>query len=223
MLRPFIGLAFAATDSPLALLILFLFFPAEPPSQQPAPLPRRYAQGPLRSPEFRGKIADHAFADAETQTRVMIDYKFKTQASTDGTLAKLTSVEIYSIFLPEASWWRPSADPRLLDHEQGHFDIAEISARRLQLTFSKSIATSRIVGSGPNVRHAEKDLAQKINKVFQKANDQAVFENEEYDRRTAHGLQIAKQAEWRRVQQATLSRLEKQLRASVKAKRAATR
>lgn len=174
--------------------------------------PRRYEEGPLRRDEFRGSVDAKSPADAATLTRVMIQYTFNARSIDGRVESQITSIKVFSVFLPSASWWRPDAGDELLDHEQGHFDVAEIAARKLQLAVRRRLAAnSTIIGVGTDRTSADKNLAEKIRKLMQASNAQAVQENKEYDRATRHGNRLRAQRDWRRVQQATLLRLEKML------------
>jgi hypothetical protein len=51
-------------------------------------------------------------------------YKFKFSANQ-------MKVRIYAVFMRKRSWMRVK-EPRILEHEQGHFDIAEVYALKLQ-------------------------------------------------------------------------------------------
>jgi hypothetical protein len=95
----------------------------------------------------------------------------------------------------------------LLDHEQGHADIAQIHCLRARLAFRKSLAK----GQGPSatasslneaVASLERALRRDI-AAFEKAAQDA---DAEYDRVTANGVG-ANQAEWRRVHAETLKEL----------------
>ena len=84
---------------------------------------------------------------AYTMTRVLFKYSFHVRGRAGQHEARLTAIKVYSVFLPEASWWAAKEDEWLLDHEQGHLDIAEIAARRLQLTFNRRFKAKRWISA----------------------------------------------------------------------------
>lgn len=173
--------------------------------------PRPYALGPLKRSEFVGKVKEDESAQAETKTRVVVRYTFDTQPRQGRFTSRLTTAHVEAVFLPTQSWWRGAEDDRLLDHEQGHFDISEIAARTLQLAFNSLLADRSFSATGHSAKQAERVLTAKIRRLMQQTNEHAIRQHKEYDRLTQHGLRWSTQAEWRRVQQATLLRLKKQL------------
>lgn len=195
----------------VVLLVLFLLMLSSAMAANPKL--RRYNQGPLRHSEFRTDAPQAQSHKAKTMTRVMFTYKFSGQQTSEERYEMtLQSLDAFSVFLPNESWWHHRARPSLLDHEQGHFDIAEIAARRLQLAFKKAIAGDKpIRGVGTTAKAAKAALEKKLQFVFDAANEQAVEENLQYDLRTQHGIRHGNQAEMRRIQKLTLARLGEKL------------
>ena len=92
-------------------------------------------------------------------------------------------------FLPDKSWVKFEAlyqrNPRVLAHEQSHFDLAEVHVRRIRRAVL-SLAQPCDMG------HEARDrIAQKI--VQADRDDQ-----KRYDQETAFGVDSGKQAEWTR-------------------------
>ena len=71
-----------------------------------------------------------------------------------------------------------------LKHEQIHFDIAELYARKLRASLSNTDFTQ------------VKNMESLINKLYHKTQKEFVAEQEKYDNDTEHGLNSAKQALW---------------------------
>ena len=181
--------------------------------EKSAPKPRRYDDGPLRVEEFRGDPVAHPFATAGTYTRVLIQYSFQSEWNAGRAECRLTSAEVYAVFLPQTSWWLGPPQASLLDHEQGHFDLAEIAARKLQWLLNEKLSSDkRFFAQGATRTAAERALADKVRQLMRQVNDEAVQQNREYDQATRHGSRRSVQAEWRRVQLATLDQLQKKLR-----------
>ncbi|MCH5719836.1 DUF922 domain-containing protein [Niabella hibiscisoli] len=83
-----------------------------------------------------------------------------------------------------ASWVKPGQQTdSLLQHEQCHFDIAEVYRRKLQRQLD---ATTVTAADAPKMM---KEMTRQIGKAYQQ--EQAV-----YDEETAHGLNRVKQKEW---------------------------
>ena len=177
------------------------------------PKNRYYSQGPLKLSEFRQYAPEAQRFRAFTMTRVAYRYEFDgKQTAPDRFETTLKSLVVYSEFLPKESWWHRRAPANLLDHEQGHFDIAEITAIRLQLAFRKVLNGGRpISATGITLQDAKLALNKKLQLVFDAANKQAAEENRQYDLQTRHGNRFSTQAEVRRIQTLTLKQLQGQL------------
>lgn len=194
----------------LAGLLLVISLPeiantADPPE-------RKYSMGALRISEFKGEGGTSSAGNAYTSTRTKFSYRFRVTRLTDNRFAaELESINVYSVFLPDSSWWNSPPNAELLDHEQGHFDIAEIAARRVQLAFQSS-DINKIQGTGTTPKQAERSLVEKLRHVANVADKQIMAENLEYDSTTGHGSWRRHQKERRRIHQLTLEKLEKRLK-----------
>ena len=71
----------------------------------------------------------------------------------------------------------------ILSHEQGHFDIAEIFARKLNKKMSE-------------YNFNKKTYQQEVNKIYQDILDEKEAMQNDYDRQTNHSINKEKQAEW---------------------------
>jgi len=91
----------------------------------------------------------------------------------------------YSItcrFDKSRSWVRIKND-HILSHEQGHFDIAEIHARKLKKALSE-------------YKYNESTVSADINKIYQELMKQHHEMQILYDQQTDHSRNYPKQAEW---------------------------
>ena len=80
--------------------------------------------------DFKGPVNDSVGSSAISVAFIKLDAKFKNE--------KLKSYEVNCLFSKNESWYRDTAD-YLLNHEQGHFDIAEIVARQLRQRLAEKI------------------------------------------------------------------------------------
>jgi Predicted secreted Zn-dependent protease len=89
--------------------------------------------------------------------------------------------KVVSYFRKNKSWTRDTISEILLKHEQGHFDISELYARKLRkfLQNFNPKQSAQVLESGINLLTLEADAFQ-----------------EKYDEETEHGKLKAKQAEW---------------------------
>ena len=112
-------------------------------------------------------------AAATTSTSLSIDYHIS-----DGSFR----YTIKSWFSRTKSWGRHKTD-YILAHEQGHFDIAEVYARKLH---------QRMSAYQFNKRTYQKDL----DKIYKEVADEKAAVQQQYDRETRHSIDEVKQAEW---------------------------
>jgi len=107
---------------------------------------------------------------------------------------------VLATFSPAESWVRPdipphrAASPRTLKHEQTHFDITEVFARRLRRAFS---TVQAICPSHP----------KNARKLFERLSRESQSIQEQYDQETAHGTALDAQARWSRAVAASLDSL----------------
>jgi hypothetical protein len=104
---------------------------------------------------------------------------------------------VYALFQPRASWTRPGAlldtpvGVRELAHEQGHFDLTEIAARR----FRAELRTFR----------APCDSAVKAFNALAEAADAGLIARQtQYDSETVHSTNVPEQARWLAIIRAEL-------------------
>ncbi len=94
--------------------------------------------------------------------------------------AKYPTYEVFAYFEPKNSWaWKNYRYPYVIKHEQLHFDIAEIYARKLRKYFAEN-----------------KVPIWQAKRVYQSIYHDYEGFQELYDERTKHGTDNAKQKEW---------------------------
>jgi hypothetical protein len=119
------------------------------------------------SPDTAGGFA------AATTTYLNIDYTF----SQDGF-----SFKIHSDFSKTRSWGFDKTT-YVLKHEQGHFDIAEIFARKLYKQMKE-------------YRYNKKTCKEDLSKIYDAVVTEKAKMQEDYDRETNHSIKKQKQKEW---------------------------
>jgi len=110
----------------------------------------------------------------------------------DGTF----DARVRAVFLPDRSWVRGAASGALLAHEQGHFDLAEVYARRLRRRLRDEV-TPYCPG---------KAAAAAAQRVYDDVLDAAERESARYDADTDHGQRSEQQRRWRQRISAALDR-----------------
>ncbi len=155
--------------------------------------------------EFTGRPTGHT--QFKAYTWVIIDYEYSYLFMRRGQLiqARLDKFDASGAFVPEKSWIRDSSPYRLVDHEQGHFDLMEIHARLLKKEVAKQ--RSKLVGQAATQDAAVKSLRSRLDVLYRQQLDKAMKAQAEYDRLTLHGELKTPQAEHRKRQKEQLSEL----------------
>jgi Bacterial protein of unknown function (DUF922) len=131
---------------------------------------------PLRWEAFRGVPPANEVMSAQTQTK----FSFSWSCDPEGRFEAKVKV----FFDCEKSWVKGGqGSDALLAHEQLHFDIAELIARRLRQTLQALESPCALGDEGI------KKIAQKSREVLSKFQDQ-------YDNETIHGEDKVAQARW---------------------------
>lgn len=123
--------------------------------------------------DYKAKPNPESDAAASTTTILGIDYNITSTSF---------SFKIESQFSKTRSWGLHKTE-YILSHEQGHFDIAEVFARKLNQKMS---------GYKFNKKTYQKDLR----KIYEEVTDEKEEVQNEYDRETRHSINKEKQAEW---------------------------
>jgi hypothetical protein len=127
------------------------------------------------------------------QASAMSDITFSVSIKSEGN--KLT-VWIQPSFNPKGSWVKEDDKvPFLLHHEQVHFDIYEVNARK----FRRELMTKKITNA---------NAQDVINRLVEKYTQLNVKVQERYDEETDHSLKTEKQEKWNALIEAELLELE---------------
>lgn len=142
----------------------------------------------LKREDFNGRVP--ASASTASMSWIHIETEWDCRDGTFTSIARAT-------FDPSRSWFKSQnkmeLDFQLLEHEQIHFDIAEVAVRKIRETFQTFTSACAEAGGTEPIEHliarADRDLQN---------------EQERYDRETAHGVNARVQAQWKRRIQALL-------------------
>jgi hypothetical protein len=134
------------------------------------------ADRPLQWADFQGTAEPIPIFGARTFTSL----KYKLQDNDTGC-----NVKVLCVFLKKVSWQQPQhATSYALRHEQVHFDISELFARKLRQAYS--------------YYHYNKETVQEdVADIFMTICAEKTAFNRQYDEETCHSLNKDKQREWR--------------------------
>ncbi|WP_420399128.1 DUF922 domain-containing protein [Flagellimonas sp.] len=130
--------------------------------------------------DFKGKVPPAAEPAATTASGISYRYS----ANLIHHEVKL-DFEVNAYFYPNESWYKPEVcDELILSHEQLHFDIAELFARKMRNKLRRTSFSD-------NVKQEIRDIYQDILQELQDFQDQ-------YDWETGYSRNAKKQLEWNR-------------------------
>ena len=134
----------------------------------------------LKWSDFRGKPQENSRIAAVTASG--ISYRFSS-IERDGYYE--VEYEVNTFFYPEKSWYQPHmCDDLILSHEQLHFDIAEIFARKMR----KAIDSTRFT----------KNVKAEINAIYRRTLNELEEFQDRYDTETNYSINRAAQLRWNR-------------------------
>jgi len=159
----------------LFLVIFFIAFASNPYESQMA-WNEDYR---LQWSDFKGQAEESIDAVAITASGLSSDFSART------TAARLVdySSNVVAHFYPDKSWYKPSkVNEIVLAHEQLHFDITELNARKLRkhiAEFSFSI-----------------NIKAEMNQLVENANKELASMQELYDDQSNYSMNVEAQKKW---------------------------
>jgi hypothetical protein len=181
--------------------------PVAAAAEHALPPGRSYQDGPLSADDFQAVPADNSPLTACTMTDLRWDYCYQYQRTGRTVSAFLKELTIDAVVVASQSWNRRPGDKRLLDHEQGHFDLAWVAALQARRHFAEEYQTRKLTATGATSALAFESLRRKVEQELRAAQERLIASHAEYDRVTRHGLDRAAQAEQRKSQFAAIEKL----------------
>lgn len=127
--------------------------------------------------DFKGKPGPASRHLATTFSGIAYTYRLSNKAIT---------YKVVAFFDRNKSWKKPAVTDEILRHEQGHFDITQIFARKLEKEFANLAAPHKITGKQLEV------IAEKI--IKDKNACQQL-----YDTETGFGRKLMEQQRWEKL------------------------
>lgn len=196
----------------LPAIILFAFW--LPANAAVSVEPRTYAQGPLTGADFLAEVPQgntvpvgglRALAYASTE--MLFDYRYRVMAQNGVWTARLSEIRVVAVLWREKSWNRHPDDRKLMDHEQGHFDLAQMWALRGQKELSDALRRGDLQGQGESPQAAVKAFETALDRRVQKFRDALTAADRSYDQLTRYGTLAEQQAAHRKSQMEAIQQL----------------
>lgn len=187
-------------------------------SDTPAADLRLYGEGPLQAADYRAKVpsplptAGNTRLLAFTWTRIKYEYQYDYVQQGSTFMVTVTEFDSTAFIDRAVSWNALTRDRRLMDHEQGHFDIAHLASLRFRWQVEQlRKAGTPISAQGPLLRGALQQIDQKLSDLSQKHSKAATAEHTRYDQMTSHGTLGSAQQDARKKQQKAIKQLTQKL------------
>lgn len=145
-----------------------------------------------------------AFTCANIVPEGMARVRFEPTGEPGTYLGRLENAAFHAEMDRGCSWWNPKGPPipadYVLEHEQIHFALTEIQARRL----TAKLREVRLRTDSP--QDATGELQARYNEVLQDATQELLRASTAFDEDTSGSYQPARQARWRERVEADLAR-----------------
>lgn len=112
-----------------------------------------------------------------------------------GTISQLT---FEAIFVPECSWWNPELakgkEEYILQHEQIHFALTELAARKLTSEAGNEIKGYPLIGN--TFIEVQEEIKEKLQTMIRKAMEVSIEEQTDFDEDTSMFYDPQAQQRW---------------------------
>ena len=158
---------------------------------------------------FQAAVPENADLDAVVYARLNYSYSYEQRTIGQNCVIKCTNIVCCGEQLPDRSWMREEAPRDLIDHEQGHFDIAELIAKKAQMRLRYLVRKEKLFGKAATAKEAEAELVKRLRIHLGPFDRELAIQNDAYDRQTEHGRNVKEQRAARREQKRQLRELSK--------------
>lgn len=149
-----------------------------------------WQEEPLKWSDFRGTPDPSNPFHANTGSGISYSYSIRTS----GTETEF-NYEVISYFIPQNSWVKPGkTSEHLLAHEQLHFDITELHARKLRAYLEKVDVNS-------------KNLKKELESLYRQTEKERAEMQKKFDMETRHSQNRELQAGWQEIIREELQKL----------------
>lgn len=150
-----------------------------------------WREQPLQWEDFQGTPEAGNPFHANTSSGLSYGWSLKTSIA-----GSELNYEVESFFNPDLSWVKPGSESlHLLAHEQLHFDITELHARKLRAAM-EAFDVQKV-----------KDVKQTLKALYQKIETERREMQERFDAETKHSQEEEMQLKWQRFIKAELEKL----------------
>jgi len=166
-----------------------------------------------KAPTEFAKVADRVGAATCGQVRTtadtvfLINWRQDTPATEKRHWVQVKKLEFMALMDRHCSWWNEKAAARqpfyVLQHEQIHFALYELGARKLNA--SVDAIKHEMSSEGKSQQEVKAHAQQALNEALQKATEELLERNRDFDQDTSLGYRPDRQRDWLRKVTAELA------------------
>jgi len=151
--------------------------------------------------DFQAESNTSAFEDVHSTIKFRYTWTVNSENIDNQINFFIENIVLIAEFYPSLSWVRSSqASPKLLKHEQGHFDLVEVNRNQITLQIQTLFDNKKFPTRGQNQEQqkqfARKDSGLLIANQIEKWEQYIMKKHEEYDAQTNYGQISEKQQEY---------------------------
>ncbi|NND63854.1 MAG: DUF922 domain-containing protein [Flavobacteriaceae bacterium] len=172
-----------------AALLLFFIFPSEVEEEKI----RWQEDRRLTWSDFKGTPNGAEEYVASTNSGVSFSFSYTVKNGKD-----YVNYSVNCNFYPQLSWYRPErVNEYILKHEQAHFDISELHARKLRLLLSDIPKDENFKEIAGKLYHKMEDERRAMQERFDSDSDHSNIKLEEFRWREYISEQLAEYDPWK--------------------------
>ena len=167
-------------------------------AQEPGEGIRWQANRPLEWADFKGKVDPNADpqAAALTSASVSLGYELEVRSGRRCEF-EIVRIETAAEFHPEHSWVRDGArTAAILEHEQGHFDLAEVFRAILEREAAALAGRPERCPAGGDMAAVEAEVGRRVGGIRERIFADLERVQAQYDAETGHGTLRDAQRVW---------------------------
>ena len=154
--------------------------------------------------DFQAESNPSAFEDATSVIKYRCTWTVKSESFGSEIKFSIENIQIIPEFHKHLSWVRlQMATPKLLNHEQGHFDLAEVLRNEVTENMERIFENNWYLTRGKNEEQrkqfAKEDSALIIAKELEKGQKYLNEKQHEYTIQTDYGQNEEKQEEYNKI------------------------
>ncbi len=158
-------------------------------------------QSLLNWSDFKAESNPAVFEDAHSVIKYQYTWTVDSENFGDGIKFSIKNIRLSTGFYRHLSWVRlPMATPELLNHEQGHFDLAELLRIHITEKIQSMVENKWYPTRGQNdeqrKQFAREDSGILVAKEITKWEKYILEKQQEYDEQTEYGQIAEKQLEY---------------------------